>query len=108
MSDPEKKQSAWREGPAKWVFTAYGILLASVHLALAGFDVGKFFDLFEIAWPFYAALIGITSTAAVAIHRSARRQSAAAALVNAVSPAAYVPPGAELEEETYDLPRPPR
>ncbi len=103
-----QRPTFWREGPAKWIFTAYGILLATAHLALAGFDVGKFFDLFEIAWPFYAALIGITSTAAVAIHRSARRQSAAAALVNAVSPAAYVPPGAELEEETYDLPRPPR
>ena len=31
------RESAWRTGPPKWTFTAYGVALATVHLALAGF-----------------------------------------------------------------------
>jgi len=67
------RESAWRTGPPKWTFTAYGVALATVHLALAGFGAGRWFDLWEAAWPFYASLLAITSGSAVAIHYARRR-----------------------------------
>lgn len=104
-----RRPSFWEKGPAKWVFTAYGILLASVHLALAGFNIKKFFDLFDVAWPFYASLIGITSTAAVMIHKRTRNRSIAETLLPQQEP--YAPHGAideEEEEESPGMPRSPR
>lgn len=59
--------------PPRWAFTVYGVSLASVHLLAATFDVGRSFDLWEMAWPFYAALIGTTSAAAAYIDRNRRR-----------------------------------
>ncbi len=67
------RESAWRTGPPKWSFTAYGILLATAHLGLAGFGVGSWLALWDAAWPFYGSLIAITSGSAVAIHYARRR-----------------------------------
>lgn len=67
-----RRESAWRTGPPKWTFTAYGVLLASVHLVFAAGDWRRAFDLWREAWPFYASLVGITSAAAVVIHRRGR------------------------------------
>lgn len=62
------RRSAWRTGPPKWCYTAYGVGLATVHLALAAADWRRAFDLWREAWPFYAALVGITSAAATVLH----------------------------------------
>ena len=69
-----QRRSSWRVGPPKWSYSAWAIVLASGHLALAGFNVGRFFDLFEVAWPFYSTLIGITSATAATLHVTGRRQ----------------------------------
>lgn len=107
MKQQQPKIAFWKEGPAKWIFTAYGILLATAHLVAAGFNVGKFFELFEIAWPFYASLIGITSTAAVFIHRGA--QARAGTLGNFAAPQdAFDPPRDTEEEAGGTVPRAPR
>lgn len=67
-----RRESAWRTGPPKWTFTAYGVALATVHLVFAAGDWRRAFDLWREAWPFYASLVGITSAAAVVIHRRGR------------------------------------
>jgi len=68
------RESAWRTGPPKWAFSAYGILLATVHLVLAGAGVGRWLELWDGAWPFYGTLLAITSGSAVAIHYARRRR----------------------------------
>jgi hypothetical protein len=83
-----QRRSAWRTGPPKWAYSGWAIALASAHLALAGFDVGRFFDLFEVAWPFYSTLIGITSATAATLHVTGRR-----------------PPGAAPDPEIPGIPR---
>lgn len=53
--------------PPRWSFTVYGIGLATLHLILAAFDVGRSFALWEQAWPFYSGLIFTTSATAAVI-----------------------------------------
>lgn len=84
------QSTVWRDGPPKWTYTAWGIVLATVHIALAGFKVGQFQELFEVAWPFYSTLIGITSAAAVIINslsgsRARAVEAQAAASVDAAA-----------------------
>jgi len=57
--------------------TLYGVALATTHLVLAGLDVGRFFDLWEAAWPFHAALIGTTSATGAVLHVQKKRREAA-------------------------------
>lgn len=59
--------------PPRWSFTVYGIALASLHIALAVGDVGRAFDAWEMAWPFYSLLIGTTSLTAAVIDVGKRR-----------------------------------
>jgi len=65
-------QTAWSSGPPKWFYTTWGVALATTHLVLAGLNVGRFFELWEAAWMFYATLIGITSAGAVILHATGR------------------------------------
>jgi hypothetical protein len=105
-----KQETPWREGPPKWLYTAYAVGLATIHLALAGLDVGRFFDLFDLAWPFYGTLIAITSGSAVALHLGRRRRPVAAwggEEWHGVSGDPYTMGGEGGDAERLDLPRPP-
>jgi len=78
--------------------------------ALAGLDVGRFFDLFDLAWPFYGTLIAITSGSAVALHLGRRRRPVAAwggEEWHGVSGDPYTMGGEGGDAERLDLPRPP-
>jgi hypothetical protein len=66
----------WSEGPPKWAFSTFGLLVATLHLVLAGFDVAKFGPLWEVAWPFYSTLLGIGTAGAVAFEAMNRRRAA--------------------------------
>lgn len=77
MSARRRERRSFSDGPPKWTYTSYGILLATAHLGLAGFDVGKFFPLWDAAWSFYSTLILITSGSAVAIHLTGRKPDGA-------------------------------
>lgn len=68
-----RKRRTFSDGPPKWVYTAWGVTLATGHLALAGFGIGRFFDLWPAAWQFYSSLLLITSASAVAIHLGGKR-----------------------------------
>ena len=68
-----RKRRTFSDGPPKWSYTAWGILLATGHIGLAGFNVGRFFDLWPAAWSFYSTLILITSGSAVAIYLGGKR-----------------------------------
>ncbi|OQC42273.1 MAG: hypothetical protein BWX64_00290 [Acidobacteria bacterium ADurb.Bin051] len=74
VTERTARDTAWREGPPKWTFSAYGIALATVHLVLAGFGVGSWLTLWDGAWPFYASLLAITSGSAVALHLGRQRR----------------------------------
>lgn len=63
-------ESSWRAGPPKWLFSGYLVLIVTVHLALAGFDVARWFDLFTEAWEFYAWGLAITSGTAAGLQIS--------------------------------------
>lgn len=66
------RRSAWRTGPPKWAYTAYGVALATLHLGLAAADWRRAFDLWREAWPFYASLVAVTSAAATVLHVQGR------------------------------------
>lgn len=74
-----KNCKRWEEGPPKWFYTAWGVVLATLHVALAGFGVEKFLELWDDAWQFYATLIGITSAAAVIIRATTNKSATVAA-----------------------------
>ena len=104
------RESAWRTGPPKWTFTAYGVALATAHLALAGFGAGRWFDLWEVAWPFYASLLAITSGSAVALHYARRRRPVGAwggEEWHGAGGDPYTMGGDGGDAERLDLPRPP-
>ncbi|HRS37467.1 MAG TPA: hypothetical protein P5144_16110 [Thermoanaerobaculia bacterium] len=106
-----RQETPWREGPPKWLYTAYAVGLATIHLALAGLDVGKFFDLFDLAWPFYGTLIAITSGSAVALHLGRRRAARSPFAYGGDSqPYHYDPEGSfdDTRDHDLDLPAPPR
>lgn len=64
------KRRTFSDGPPKWTYTAVGLLLSVVHLALAGFKVGQFAELWAVAWPFYSGLLVTTTAGAVILHRT--------------------------------------
>lgn len=107
-----RAETAWREGPPKWVYTAYAVSLATIHLALAGLDIGRYYDLFEPAWPFYASLIAITSGSAVALHLGRRRAARPLGMYDESTHAyPYETAGSYDDTRTLDdlgLPAPPR
>lgn len=107
-----KQETPWREGPPKWLYTAYAVGLATIHLALAGLDVGRFFDLFDLAWPFYGTLIAITSGSAVALHLGRRRAARPLGMYDESTHAyPYETAGSYDDTRTLDdlgLPAPPR
>lgn len=65
-----KARRTFRDGPPKWTYTAFALVVVTVHLALAGFRVGQFAELWDDAWIFYSGLLATTTAGAVAIHRA--------------------------------------
>lgn len=54
----KSKQETKQEGPPAWQILLGILTAAMISYALAGFGVGKFYDLMTESWEFWAALYG--------------------------------------------------